>query len=74
MFNSKKGKSLAATSLYIQLIFSPEVYLVPFQIILDVSFTKNPVIKLPLIILPIDGPSVKALEAGLYPDLAKLNL
>lgn len=44
------------------------------KVILDVSFTKNPVIKLPLIILPIDGPSVKALEAGVYPDLAKLNL
>ncbi|KAI7797822.1 arrestin domain-containing protein 3 [Triplophysa rosa] len=44
------------------------------KIILDVSYTKNPVIKLPLIILPINVPSVKALEAGLYPDLAKLNL
>ncbi|XP_056629343.1 arrestin domain-containing protein 3 [Triplophysa dalaica] len=44
------------------------------KIILDVSFTKNPVIKLPLIILPIDGPAVKAQEAGLFPDLDKLNL
>lgn len=45
------------------------------KVILDVSFTKNPVIKLPLVILPFnDDPSVKALEAGLYPDLAKLNL
>ncbi|XP_065103999.1 arrestin domain-containing protein 3-like [Paramisgurnus dabryanus] len=45
------------------------------KVILDVSFTPNPVIKLPLVILPFnDDPSVKALEAGLYPDLAKLNL
>ncbi|XP_051525156.1 arrestin domain-containing protein 3-like isoform X2 [Myxocyprinus asiaticus] len=44
------------------------------KVILDVSFTKNPMIKLPLIILPLnDRVSAKALEAGL-PDLAKLNL
>lgn len=43
------------------------------QVILDVSFTKNPVIKLPLIVLP-HMTSYKVLEAGLYPDLAKMNI
>ncbi|XP_050973269.1 arrestin domain-containing protein 3 isoform X2 [Labeo rohita] len=44
------------------------------KVILDVSFTKNPVIKLPLIVLPLyDGTSSKALEAGLYQDLTKMN-
>ncbi|XP_067269901.1 arrestin domain-containing protein 3 [Pseudorasbora parva] len=43
------------------------------KVILDVSFTKNPVIKLPLIVLP-HGTSSKVLEAGLYPDLAKMNI
>jgi len=40
---------------------------------LDVSFTKNPVIKLPLIVLP-HRTSSNVLEAGLYPDLAKMNI
>lgn len=43
------------------------------KVILDVSFTKNPVIKLPLIVLP-HMTSYKVLEAGLYPDLAKMNI
>ncbi|XP_016372505.1 arrestin domain-containing protein 3-like [Sinocyclocheilus rhinocerous] len=45
------------------------------KVILDVSFTKNPVIKLPLIVLPLhDGTSSKELEAGLHQDLAKMNI
>ncbi|XP_016136628.1 arrestin domain-containing protein 3-like [Sinocyclocheilus grahami] len=45
------------------------------KVILDVSFTKNPVIKLPLIVLPLhDGTSSKELEAGLHQDLAKINI
>ncbi|XP_067249885.1 arrestin domain-containing protein 3 [Chanodichthys erythropterus] len=43
------------------------------KVLLDVSFTKNPVIKLPLIVLP-HRTSSKALEAGLYPDLANMNI
>ncbi|XP_077080570.1 arrestin domain-containing protein 3 [Siphateles boraxobius] len=43
------------------------------KVILDVSFTKNPVIKLPLIVLP-HRTSSNVLEAGLYPDLAKMNI
>ncbi|KAF4109976.1 arrestin domain-containing protein 3 [Onychostoma macrolepis] len=45
------------------------------KVILDVSFTKNTVIKLPLIVLPLhDGTSSKELEAGLHGDLAKMNI
>uniref|UniRef100_A0A8C2PZN1 Zgc:110353 n=1 Tax=Cyprinus carpio TaxID=7962 RepID=A0A8C2PZN1_CYPCA len=45
------------------------------KVILDVSFTKNPVIKLPLIILPLhDGTSSNELDAGLHKDLAKMNV
>ncbi|XP_026105762.1 arrestin domain-containing protein 3-like [Carassius auratus] len=45
------------------------------KVILEVSFTKNPVIKLPLIILPQhDGTSSKEMEAGLHGDLAKMNI
>ncbi|XP_016315239.1 arrestin domain-containing protein 3-like [Sinocyclocheilus anshuiensis] len=45
------------------------------KVILDVSFTKNPVIKVPLIVLPLhDGTSSKESEAGLHRDLAKMNI
>ncbi|XP_073674716.1 arrestin domain-containing protein 3 [Garra rufa] len=45
------------------------------KVILDVSFTKNPVVKLPFIVLPLyDGTTSKALEAGLHQDLAKMNI
>ncbi|XP_026115336.1 arrestin domain-containing protein 3-like [Carassius auratus] len=45
------------------------------KVILDVSFTKNPLIKLPLIVLPLNGgTSSKSLEAGLQQDLAKMNI
>ncbi|KAK2898564.1 hypothetical protein QQF64_032202 [Cirrhinus molitorella] len=45
------------------------------KVILDVSFTKNPVVKLPFIVLPLyDRTSSKALEAGLHQDMAKMNI
>ncbi|NP_001017785.1 uncharacterized protein LOC550482 [Danio rerio] len=45
------------------------------KVILDVSFTKNPVIKLPFIVLPLCNETPpKAIEEGLYPDLAKMKI
>ncbi|TRY85486.1 hypothetical protein DNTS_015649 [Danionella cerebrum] len=45
------------------------------KVILDISFTQNPVIKLPFILLSQKyGTSPRAEESGLYPDLDKMHL
>ncbi|XP_056320354.1 arrestin domain-containing protein 3 [Danio aesculapii] len=44
------------------------------KVILDVSFTKNPVIKLPFIVLPLCKETSSKVMEGLYPDLAKMKI